>query len=237
MTISCIKVHYEENLNDFLFEGKVVDEVTNEPVANMEIVYEVCEIIPGSIFYRCSTKDEGTIKTDANGKFSVVVHYEDKDNDLKFYTNSKNDNYDGNTFPLNYSIEKLINEGVPEIKVNRYASLKITVKNINPINEDDSISIRYFSDDDELFRSYTLMRESLINYGNTNVFFDNGNSISGMLIWNGKNVHSGIEGKIPAAYKSVYIDYTVKKNGVYEDYKTEVINLKPDGVNEYLIEY
>ncbi|MFY7671873.1 hypothetical protein ACOSP6_12370 [Tenacibaculum sp. MEBiC06402] len=226
-----------ENLNDFLFEGKVVDNVTNEPVSGIEIDYEVCKPVGSGILYTCVTKDEGTTITDDNGEFSVLVNYEEKDNDLKFFTKSKNKNYQASSFQQSYSIEKLMNDELPVIKVNRYASIKITVKNTNPFNEEDNITIGHFRDNEEGLRRYGLVRQSLINYENTNVFFDNGNTVASMLEWNGVNVHSVIEGKVPGAYRKVYLDYTVKKNGVYENRRTEAVTLSPDAINEFLIEY
>ena len=95
----------------------------------------------------------------------------------------------------------------------------------------------YFRDDEESLRRYGLVRQSLINYENTNVFYDNGNTVTSMLEWNGVNVHSVVEGKVNGAYRKAYLDYTVKKNGVYENKRTEAITLNPNSVNEYLIEY
>ena len=226
-----------ENLNDFLFEGKVVDNVTNEPVSDIEIDYEVCKPVGSGILNTCVTKDEGTIITDDSGEFSVIVNYEEKDNRLKFFTRSKNEKYQVSSFQQGNSIQKLLDEGLPVIKANRYASIKITVNNTNPFNEEDNIRIGHFSDNEESLRYYGFVRKSLINYENTNVFFDNGNTVASMLEWNGVNVHSVIEGKIPGAYRKVYLDYTVTKNGVYENKKTEAITLSPDIINEYLIEY
>ncbi|CAL2081091.1 hypothetical protein [Tenacibaculum sp. 190524A05c] len=236
VNISCL-VKNEENLNDFLFEGKAVDNVTNEPVSNIEIDYEVCNPRGSGIFGICVTKDEGMTLTDENGEFSVLVHYEEKDNSLKFFTRSKNINYQANSLQQGYSIEKLMNDGLPDIKVNRYASIKITVRNTNPFNEEDNIRVGYFRDDEESLRRYGLVRQSLINYENTNVFYDNGNTVTSILEWNGVNVHSVVEGKVNGAYRKVYLDYTIKKNGVYENKRTEAITLSPDIVNEYLIEY
>ncbi|CAL2081189.1 conserved hypothetical protein [Tenacibaculum sp. 190524A05c] len=234
VNFSCFESN--ENLNDFLLEGKVVDDVTNEPVANIEIDYEVCDVIPGSIFYRCSKKDEGKVLTDSNGEFSVVINYEERDNDLKFYTHSKNDKYDATSFQYRYEIETLMNEDLPVLKVSRLAPVKIRVKNTNPFNEEDHIEfVNYRGEVDSGY--YNLVSKTITNYENQNVIYDDGVTYSSALEWKGKSVNSLVEGKLSGGYKKVYIEYVVVKNGVRERRKTEAITLNPNSVNEYLIEY
>ncbi len=234
VNISCFENN--ENLNDFLLEGKVVDDVTNEPVSNIEINYEVCDIIPGSIYYRCSKKDEGKISTDSNGEFSVVINYEEMDNDLKFYTNSKNDKYDASPYQYRYKIETLMNDELPVIKVSRLVPVKINVNNINPFNEEDQIVIHNFKEEGG-FGYYNLVRKSITNYENQNVIYDDGTTYTNALEWKGASVNSLIEGKLSGGYKKVFIEYEIIKDGVRERKTTEAKLLNPDVMNEFLIEY
>ena len=225
-----------ENLNDFLLEGKVIDDVTDEPVANVEIDYRVCDIIPGSIFYRCNKKDEGKVITDSNGKFSVVINYEEKDNDLSFYTTSKNDKYHASPIQYSYKIETLMNEELPVIKVSRLAPVKITVKNNSPFDEEDQIAIQFFKGEDH-FGYYNLVEKSITNYENQNVIYDDGTTTTSALEWKGSSVHSLIQGKLSGGYKKVFIEYVVVKNGITDTKTTEAKVLNPNSMNEFLIEY
>ncbi|MCF6308418.1 MAG: hypothetical protein L3J09_10730 [Flavobacteriaceae bacterium] len=207
-------------------KGKIVSQVTNEGVSDAPIFISSNEVY-GSWGGGFIVVDNNSGFTDANGDFSLSLKYSNNNNIFSFYS--------GNEFSFTDILEPNNNLRFEEatngeliFKVRRKAKLKITLKNINPFDENDSIS---FSIHQSL--GFQAMVYQIDNFGVENFYIEN---YPLYTHWVGENVNSNIFSTLVegATYK---LRIFINKNGVQTDYFTPEFETDLANLNEYILNY
>ena len=217
--ISCSK----DDQNYVNVSGKVIDENTNAGIPNIQVNIKSKKInSPGNEWSYWSELDNKTITTDQNGNFSIPMKIEDSNNLIEI------NKYDNNNYSENTKSYTQSEVGNVIIKVKKYEVLKIIVKNTNPFNSNDRISVDGISD------YYLLKRE---NFGVQNEKFEFQTGIfSDVNIWLGTNVNSAISYRVTAD-SQIVISKSVRKNNTETLTYSPPINIIPNQINEYHINY
>lgn len=233
---SCAKVD-ESDLKYIEIKGKIVNQYTNEPIPNISFnVRTGLKHQNGedpSIWDWTETLDYIDITTDEQGEFSEQIAYESLTNSLVF-SRKNDDTYtqfiEGN---LNNTIADISENNPFIIGVRNWEDLVITVKSIDPYDENDSINIYVRQSNTPLDMSIVT---DIINHGDQNQPQSIATDDGLRAFWIGNNVDSEITVHIQNdSYYS--IQTSVTKNGIETISWTDEIEMTNGIVNEYEINY
>jgi len=231
---SCTTVE-ESDIKYVEINGKIVNEFTNEPIPNISfnlktgLKHQNSE--NPSIWDWTETIENMEIATDKNGNFSAEIAYEELTNSLMLFRKNDDDYtrfVEGN---LNKTIAD-INENTPfVIGVRHWEDLVITVKNVAPFDENDSVNI-YVR---QLNTPYDMhIITDIVNNGVQNQPSEGGVDNGLRPFWIGSNIDSEIKVHIQNGSK-YSIQTTVTKNGETTVTWSDEIETIDGVLNEYEI--
>ena len=207
-------------------KGRIINEITNEGIKGAPISVFVEEYY-SDFFGGFLDIDNKSGFTDDNGNFSFSVKYSNQDNYFSFFSEDEFNTTD----ILGRNDRFLFDEaksGDLIFKVRRKGKLKITLKNLNPFDEHDSVSFSIFQD-----LGYNPTVYEINNYGVEN------ESIEGYELnphWIGMNVDSTIYSTLEEGHTYQLTVHTTK-NGIETNYVTPQFETSISEMNEYTLEY
>lgn len=229
---SCEKIFNNEKLETITVKGIVTNDVTEEPISNLTFYCYVSYRTGSGWFVETHKVSETKITTDENGLFTATIPYKiDVDNIFFFgkYDDEYTSIYPHNRFSYT-DLKKESNHLI--LHARRYEKYKIVIKNTQPFDENDSISV--YLGDRYKFAGYDLV-DSIINYGSKPIYFSNSSLVT-VTNWVGKNIHSEIHGQFQDG--SVYLLYwIVKKNNRLSEVRTPEIIVRNDTLNYFELNY
>lgn len=207
-------------------KGRIVSGVTNEGIKNAPIAV-FSEEYYKELFGGYFDIDNTTGMTDDNGYFSVSLRYSNPDNFFTFYSEdefkttqilNRNDRF----------IMETATSGDLVFEVRRLGKLKIILKNIDPFDENDSVSFTIFQG-----LGYNPAVYQIDNYGVENGYIEN---YPMNTHWVGKDVNSVIHSTLEEGQTYRLIVNTTK-NGIHTNYTTEEMNTSLSILNEFTLTY
>lgn len=210
----------------YTISGKIVENNTNNGAGNAKLEIRTYKIVPsynilGGSGYSGSTIEKLLTTTDQNGNFSVLM--------------TKNDDIKGVTIMCvedgNYEI-KIKDFLVKDfqnilVKVDKFETLKIIVKNVNPFNANDKIEFGAPSQYLIKRENFGILNETVIDYyGNTKQ----------INTWIGTNVNSELTYKVQYNFTRPLEIYKTK-NGIKSFINTGQDPLIRNQLNTYNIDY
>ena len=214
---SCSKEEVEPT---FEISGKILT-TTNVGIPNIAIDITTSKVVQGVLFGGGPVDLEKiTVKTNQDGSFKTYMRL----TDVTILNISKKPDNNFTFFDKTFSIKDAKNIS---INVERFEILKIIVKNVNPFNLNDRI---YFNSPSD----FLIKRE---NFGNQSepVVFSQG-SPSPENTWLGMNVHSEVTYKVNESYQN-NMSISIQKNAIWSTIPQTPINIVPNQINEYYINY
>jgi hypothetical protein len=233
LNTGCTKTN---SLNSFNLQAKVVSQLTNQAIPGAKIYIRVAskESISG-IFVHVTLLDSFTVVSDNSGNISCRIKY-NNDPNISVEFNKVDDTYSTGFFfqRTEYLISELKNLTLLTFYVRKYANLKINVKNINPLNDNDAIDL-YISQDSTHY--YNNIIDSIHNFRvmNQPLVYPAANDGRNPY-WIGKDVNSTIYGKIQEG-TTYQITWEVSRNGVHTINKSLRLKTSINSLNLYDILY
>lgn len=222
--------------NSYHLKLKVLSEVTQAPIINAKVVISTYSYdYVNSIYTYKKLLNTSTYYSDNNGEIGCTILY-NNDPNIVVQLHKVGDSISTGLCSLSdeYTLDSLRKIPVLNLYVRKYASLKITLKSINPINDSDAVSIQIFQNNAPCV---SVNIDSIVNMGVKNQpigypYADNGN----YPYWIGQNVNSIIYGKLQEGTNYIIYWY-VRKNRVNSTYKSATFNTIVTGLNTYDITY
>jgi hypothetical protein len=214
----------KENADTISIEGVVTDDVSNLPVPGIVVSVDAIKSPSGwGILTDGKREPAGRVTTDANGYYKVNVKIFNEAEFLEFTINPGriNNNYDERYHDTYLSSLNRSATNKIDFALSPTAVLKIKFKNQSPVSDSDEF---YFGNYSNGYTSGILQKE---NCGTI--------SANDAMKWIGKNV-CGAYTYQTAAERYSYIFWTVKKNGITNNYRDSVL-VRRGVLNEYSINY
>jgi len=222
--------------NSYHLKLKVLSEVTQAPIINAKVVISTYSYdYVNSIYTYKKLLNTATYNSDSNGEIDGAILY-NNDPNIVVQLNKIGDSISTGlcSFRDEYTLDSLRKISVLNLYVRKYASLKITLKSVNPINDSDAVSVQIFQNNAPCVG---VNIDSIVNMGVKNQsigypYADSGN----YPYWIGQNVNSIIYGKLQEGTNYI-IYWDVRKNGVNTTFKSATFNTIVTGLNRYDIAY
>ena len=224
--ITCLLSCTNDNNDDYIIvKGRVERSINGVGIPYQNVYLSILKLNESEVVSASSLINSYIAKTDANGNFSISIKnvknvYCVVEKPRDEYYNS----YELTTLNLNNDII---------LKVNKFIKFKVTVKNINPINENDYVSINFNSGNQQNF-IYKIE-----NFGSENFVSPNEEETEQNIpaIWNGINVNSIVYFNVDENAPNFKINSVVRKSGVETSNLTPNLEHFEDKFNEYTFEY
>ena len=218
--------------------GKLISEITGEGIENAQIVLQVKEFHGTGVFSYSNTLYEVTVDTDHLGNFTANIDYDNDFNIVGFYVVNNFSEEDVSTGIIglrsNFFIHELKELDQVVFKARKLEDLEIRVKSIQPFNDEDKISISI----SEFNTTQTGgIVYDIINFQDPNEpgEFDGGQGF-GQLYWIGDNVDSVIYGHLKEG-TNYRINWAVTRNGVVQEFESDIFSTLSSELNFYEIRY
>lgn len=227
---SCSK----DDLRTISVNGRVISEVTGDPIANVPVIGLAQGVQGSGIFGFTYDIDRQTVQTNAEGFFVMSLGYEDYDrNFIRIFKDAS----DCCTEFLNiggvHTLAELENRNL-EVTVRKLYPITIKVKNVDPFDDNDSIYIHIIEVDPN--NPYNRVFE-VENFGVQNQPRDpNQTGIGDNLYWVGQNVDAILRSFVQEEAEMT-LHYSVEKDGDLTSYETVPIPTVENGVTYYEILY
>lgn len=234
LVLALALVGCSDDLSSIQVRGRVISEVTGEPLANVPVVGLSQGVRGSGIFSSTYDIDRQSVLTNVEGNFIMFLDYEDYDRN---FARIFKDAGDCCTEFLNldnpYRLGELEGRNIL-ITTREVFPVEVTVRNIDPFDENDSIYIHLVTVDpnnpyNRIFDVENFGVENQPRDPNQTGFVDN-------LYWVGEDVHSILRSYIQEG-GTMTLHYSVKKNGNLESYETEPIPAISNGTAYYEILY
>jgi hypothetical protein len=233
---SCTSVE-ESDLKYIEINGKIVNDFTNDPISNISfnlktgLKHQNSE--NPSVWDWTEIFENIEITTDENGVFSTEIAYKDLSNSLIFFREDDNDYTRFVKGNLGKTIADINNNAPIVIKVRHWEDLVITVKNIDPYDENDRVNIYVRQTNTPL--DMHIITE-IVNNGVQNQQTAEGDDNGLRPLWIGSAVDSEIKVHIQNGSK-YSIQTTVTKNGITTVTWSDEIETIDGILNEYEVNY
>lgn len=212
---------------------KILSQFNNEPIPNVDVLVLVQNVRGSGMFSSTYEISRKIIKTGKNGEINTAMRYENLNDFFTIYIIEEEICTDVLRHTNSFFFEEVLNGNPLKLYARKYFPMQIKVKNINPYNENDKISISFYHVGSNY---YSAPIYDIINNGNINEFYE-GAGISGYRpLWIGENVDSTIFKRVQEGTK-VKISWEVMRNNAVTKFESEFIPTVQDGTTHYEINY
>lgn len=219
LTLTLTSCFLDDN-DTVIINGRVERTVNREGIANQSVTVIIREKDGSGILGVTKDIDQTTVLTDEKGNFSVNLI----NGDFVSIIHQGDENYSGSDILKDYSI----NENII-IKSNKFVKFEITVKNSNPIDENDFIEISFFGG----INVSDPKRTNIENFGKVSAELVNWKDTS----WTGTDVNSTVYYNIEETAEHFKIYWKKKKNGLETSGFTNNIPYNVNKINTYTFDY
>lgn len=230
IVLLCIPISCQKGgVEDIVVSGLVIDQDTKEGIPNMKIRADGV-----AQFGLRRRKESGTAYTDSDGTFDIAIKSIENAAFYEFFVNFQNaDFYTEETdYYGQIYLDSIAVHQVPIVfELSKIAPLHIHLKNTEPFDDDDYVSLYFYSEKVGFERV-----KSVENYGAENLKYESSTSDDGTRTeWVGVTVNAVIKGSILVNEKLTLI-VSIRKNGQL----TEVVKTlkgKRNKINKIHIDY
>lgn len=208
-----------------VIKGRLIRELTGEPVANKGIYVSIFQWQGSGIFSTRKEIDSKVITTDVNGYF--VSKMRTVENAIAFVSKMR-DEYTDLQIETNQLTDSII------LKTSKYLNFEVGVKNTNPVDGNDKIYINFFSGLEQNFQT------KIENFGIPNLYIpeENGAGPIDYPQWTGMNVNSIVHFIVPENAETFKVYWEMTKGGVESKGVTNEIPFdRTNSVHRYDFEY
>lgn len=224
----------DDNLNSIEVKGRLVSEITGEGIANGNIFAYVNEYKGSGIFAHAVEIDSKDIRTDANGYFSTTLNYKDKNNVILFEQINDETATGLLQEKRNFYISELKDTSPLVLLARKYETLEIKVRSIDPFDENDALGVYIYQTNTNYYNSIIYKIE---NFGDQNEQYEYPASENGLNpYWIGNDVNTTVLGNIQEG-SSFNIKWSVRKDGIVNEYESGFIDTVSGETNFYEINY
>ena len=228
---SCTKSEVSESFYKTKINGKVIREVTNQPVSGITLYLEIVKIYGSGYGSYKETIDVRNVTTDQNGNFEVslrnstntyLVIRKEFDNIYGAYSGGQNFAADQNYSNIDLTI-----------KLQKFINFKINVKNTAPSNNEDYIDVSF------AYHRGQAIRKEILNFGIPNIVYPAQGGFGPRIetAWQGINVNSTIFYSVTEDSQYYKIYWQKRKNGISTQGVTNDIPYDINILNEYSFNY
>lgn len=213
--------------------GQLLEEVTLQPLPNAPILVAVTHSYKDSWGNSyIDTLDSKWIASDSKGDFAATAKYRDESNVLSLTIFPGDPVY----VPWSYGAK------IGTLKTNSHIifnsrtwePLRVKVKNLNPFDDNDQIAVSFLERNTSFMNSIVY---KIVNHGIENIHLVSpGVDFRLYPAWKGKNVDAEIYGHLQSSTNYI-VFWTVIKNGLRKEYKSEELVTQKGKLNEFTIEY
>ncbi len=212
--------------DNFLVQGRVQRSINGEGVSGQRVLLTINQS-RGDQYYSYSVQIDSTwVTTDADGNFSAKMKHASNIS-VNAYT-PENSNY--SSTQLSFSPDDPI-----ILNVAKFIKFRIYVRNTSPVDDGDRISVDFFSDNVQSFRT-GIENLADANYSWTETSGANSYTIE-HASWFGTNVNSIVYFNVPETATTHKVIWYMRKNGIDTSGFTPEIPFQPEAVNDYTFEY
>jgi hypothetical protein len=227
IVLSHLACEKEDALQTVVIEGRLIDQFTNEGIANASINGTSFQKEGSGLFSYNRDIDQNIVLTDEEGKFSLPLNFDSQEN---LFVLARIRDTISTYFRKSYRYESALDTNGITIIVKKYTPLQVRIKNINPFDEDDRFSFDVDSPAETLGAAYFTRTIDGIPFWEATE--NNGKH----LYWVGDTVEATIIGYV-LANTSMRIRWSVRRNGVWTTYQSDLMNPLEEGLNEFEIFY
>lgn len=206
--------------------GRVERELTGEGIGNQKIIIYVDQV-RGPSSYRYSVEiDRKEVITNSDGSFSAKVRGGGNNTSFGIYK-PQDDEYESSQSPGNFYLNEYA-----VLKANKLVKYKVFVNNTTPFNNEDFISVNFFSKGN----SYV---DGIENFGADNVYHPLEDGIGPIeeTAWHGTDVNSIIYFSVSENTPYFKLRWYKKKDGIKTEGFAENLPSEIDVLNEYHFDY
>lgn len=221
----------DDGQNSVEVSGRLISQVTGKGIADGVIYIKVEEYKGSGIFGYSEEISSREVQTDNDGFFTSNLRFNNKENVILF----QQINEELATGILNDRKSFKISELEPLLFEARvYQELQIKVKNTAPFDVNDAIRVSIFQPNTTYSNSIIYQIE---NFGDQNEPYGPPADDNGLNpYWIGDNVNSVIYGHIQEG-ASFLVKWSVRKNGITDEYQSEYFDTVSGEVNFYELNY
>ncbi|WP_298900388.1 hypothetical protein [uncultured Psychroserpens sp.] len=214
---------------------RVISEFTGEPVSGAEVLILVQDVGGSGLFSSTYDISRKIVRTDDNGSIDTILKYENTNNFFTIYVIDEEICTDIIAHVNSFFFEEIQSEIPLELKVRKYFPMEVTVKNINPFDENDRISVSFYHVGSNYHSAplYHIEHRGDVSEPYTTP----GVGIDGLQpLWISDNVDSTIFKRVQEGTEA-RISWTVTRNGEVSTFESEFIPTVQDGVTYYEINF
>ena len=228
---SCTKNEESVYFYTTKISGKVIREVTNQPISGITLYLEIVKIHGSGYASYKETIDVRNVITDQSGKFEVSLR--NSTNTYLIIRKELDDIYGAYGGGQNFASDQNYTSIDLTVKLQKFINFKINVKNTAPVNNEDYIDVSFAYDGGQ------ALRKEILNYGIPNIVYPAQGGFGERIetAWLGMNVNSTIFYSVTEDSNYYKIYWQKRKNGISTQGVTTDIPYDINILNEYNYNY